>query len=434
MRSWPLYMSLLLTLCISVMAVPGPPQDAVLSNGIRVIIQPRTGTGRVDVSVFIRTVPAQNPTEGAVATVVAHALFYGGRDWVPGYTALVVDQVGGSLETLHTADYTALTVTTVPARLGDAVNLLAEAVRHADFSDYALQHSVRDIIRGRKAGVNKPFDAALDLLEHQFGPFPPPTLQRLRNVTTPQAENYYQSAYLPDRCTISFAGAIRPADALIDVKAYLDDWAPNGNSPLPMVSAPPGRALPIEPLHMQVTGLAGFAMVAFEAPSVTSPDYPAFTVMETLVGVGHASRMFQDLRDREALGYDVGVVWPTDLGMPAVATLQWNGSEPPASRLSDLDTEVADLLSHPPSAAELARARAVAATNFMMQHQRIHNLAFYAGWLQCMGLGTKFDTRFPSLLASVTADDVLRVAQRYLPHRLGLLALPQPATAASPAH
>ncbi len=424
----------LILLCLFVIpaqSTPGPLQEATFANGLHIIMQPRLGEGRVDVSLFIHTSPPQNPKEAAISEVVAHALFYGGRDWIPGYTALVVNQVGGALETLHTANYTALTITTVPASLGDAVNLLEEAVRHADFTSYALRHSVKEVSQGRKAIARKPFEEAVNALEQQFGPFPPPTLDQLRNVTTQQALQYYRNSYLPDRCTISFAGGFRPSSAIVDVKAYLADWLPTENSILPLSSDPPGRGLPIEPLHLVVSGRAGFAMVAFEAPSVTSPDYPAFMVMETLLGVGHASRMFQDLRNKQALGYDVGVVWHMDKGRPAVATLQWNGSKPAGDRLSKLDEEVAGLLSRPPTRAELARAQAVAATDFLMAHQRLHNLAFFDGWFQCLGLGTKFDSDLPSLIESVTKDDVLRVAQRYLSHRLGLVATPRVANNAT---
>ncbi len=400
-------------------------QEVTLANGMHIVMQPRAGTQRVDVSLFIHTEPPQDPKQNAIAAVVAHALFYGGRDWIPGYTALVVNQVGGALQTLHTANYTALTITTVPTRLGDAVNLLEEAVRHADFTDYALHRSIRDILKGRKESAQRPLSKALSELEQEFGPFPPSTAEQLNDVSRLQAQKYYQSTYLPDRCTISFAGAFEPAAAVVDVKAYLDDWQPANNSNLPMVSNPPDRGLPIEPLHLAISGQAGYAMVAFEAPSVTSPDYPAFTVMETILGIGHASRMFQDLRNKLALGYDVGVVWRTDKGMPAVATLQWNGRLPTGNRLARLDAEVTGLLSNPPTGEEIARAKAVAETNFLMEHQRLHNLAFFGGWFPCMGLGTNFDTNFPSLLASVTKDDILRVAQHYLSHRLGLLAVPR---------
>jgi zinc protease len=179
--------------------------------------------------------------------------------------------------------------------------------------------------------------------------------------------------------------------------------------------------------------------VALPAPALTDDDYPAFIVLKSVLGEGHASRLFQRLRDTQGIGYNVGAVWQTSLSDPLVAYLQWDAkgdrasqsqrleaSAPmsPQTALGLLHRQLDELISEPPTAAEVERARNLAVGREILRHERARDRAFLLAWYEAMGPGSAFDASLPQRLARVSKEDVLRVARKYLNPRASVVLSP----------
>ena len=409
-------------------------RKVVLTDGVRLLLKPEPPTDVVAVSVFVRMEPDRSPVEAATGEMVAHALFYGSTNRSFDSIAASVAQVGGSLEVLRTPDYVVLTCVTVSEQMGEAIYLLCEAIKNADFAPDALERARTDILQERLRREQDGFAGAYESLVARKHGDPDVDPGLLRRVTQEQAQDYFRRRYVPARTVISVVGRFNVQRIQSTFDNSLDDYdrQPLRSPSLSGVSSSTFGAT--QAATFSATGNAAYALVGTAAPEVTSPDYPAFTVLQALLGSGHASRLFRRVRDTLGIGYTVGASYRADRAEPLIAYLQWDvrraaseasGAPPaPAGALKLLNTQLDGLLTDPPTEAEVARARSVTIGRDALNHERARDRAFLLGWYEVMGMGAAFDADFSHRLAAVTRDDVLRVAKTYLPDRASALAVP----------
>jgi predicted Zn-dependent peptidase len=162
------------------------------------------------------------------------------------------------------------------------------------------------------------------------------------------------------------------------------------------------------------------------------PDRWALDVLGAILGDGMGSRLFMELRERRSLVYDVSTFSATyaDTGTFGVHA----GFDPEdADRVLRAILEQLDRITAEPVAAEeLDRARAYTRGRLEL---RMEDSGAVAGWI---GTG---ETLLPRILTveevierleSVTTDDLLRVARRFLAPQLARLAVLGPFTSRRP--
>jgi zinc protease len=407
-------------------------QRITLPDGARLVLKPEPTTDVTAITLFIQTPrdPAGQTT--ATADMVAHALFYSSTDRTRDGIALSVAEVGGVLETLRTPDYVAVTVVTMPERIEETARMLGEALKHADFTPDALELGLHDILASRKQRHANGFDLGTDALRSAFMATDAPGEDQLRRVTQGQAQSYFATRYVPARTVVSVVGRFAVRDVETAFRAYFADYdRPATSLPAARQSDPINSSNPPAELTLP-SGTPGYALVGVDAPSVDSPDAPAFAALHALLGGGHASRLFRRVRDTLGVGYDVGASLRTDLADPLIAYLQWDTQRAgaggtalsAAEALRRINAQLDGVLTDPPDDAEVERARNVAIGRDALRHERARDRAFLLGWYETVGLGYGYDADYPQRLAVVTRADVLRVAAKYLPQRAAVTILP----------
>jgi predicted Zn-dependent peptidase len=321
-----------------------------------------------------------------------------------------------------------VTCVTVSAQARPAMGLLCDALKNADFTADALTRARREILRERQERAADGFDVAYDALRLRARGLPEPSDDALRHVTSERARAYFAAHYVPANTVIAVVGACDAATITRGFATGLREFTRAAPGQAHLESSPKRLFVP-QRIALSVSGNAAYALVATDAPAVSSQDYPAFTVLHALLGGGHAARLFRRVRDVRGVGYDVGALYRADRSEPLIAYLQWDArratSAPtPETALSLLRQQLDALLTTPPPAAEIARARNLAIGRDALRHERARDRAFLLGWYEVMGVGFAFDADLPRRLAAVRPEDVLRVAQIYLPARATALALP----------
>jgi zinc protease len=246
---------------------------------------------------------------------------------------------------------------------------------------------------------------------------------------------FYQKYYVPNNIVISIVGDITSERAIQRIK-----MAFAGTS---AVSLPKQLPIPYEELTESKSEViekpvkAAYIMFGFLAPSVTSSDYPAMRVAATALGSGKGSRMFQNLRDKKGLAYELGTIYPTLKNQSHL--LAYLVTDPYRKVSADYSIktavedvkkamldEVAKLQNEPLSDIELERAKQYTIGTYTLDRQRLRDRAFHLGWLEAVGLGCEYDSRYASNIEAVTAADVQRVAKKYLKNYALTIVLPEP--------
>jgi predicted Zn-dependent peptidase len=407
-----------------------------LPNGVHLLLKPEASSEIVAVVAFVRLPTDTTPQENATGEMVARALFYGSLNRSIERVARSVAQVGGTLETLRTPDFVAITCVTVSEELDEAAYLLCEALKNADFSPEALERARQDILETRRTRSADGFETAAAAIRDRLRPLPEPGAIALRRVTQDQAQDYFRRRYVPARTVIAVVGQFQAEQAQHIFTNYLDDYDRALPSDHHLALSTQKIKITPETWTLTAPGHAAYALAATPAPDVTGADYPAFTVLQALLGGGHAARLFRRVRDKLGLGYEVGATYLADRDDPLIAYLQWDsrralldtnaaGAPTGANALKLLQEQLDALVTDPPTDAELNRARNYAIGRDALRHERARDRAFLLGWYETLGLGYAFDAEFPRHLAAVTRADLLRVAHTYLTPRLAVTVLPK---------
>ena len=409
-----------------------------LPDGVRLLLRPEPVGERVAVSLFIRTEDEASGS-AAVGEMVARTLFYGNANRTQNGILTLAKEAGGSLDALWTPDYVVLNYVTVPRQLLEAAHLMCDCLKSAEFAPESLRRALELVREERARRKEDAFWRGYDAAREALGRMEP-SEAALGRVTQAQAQAYFRSRYVPSQTVISIAGRFDSRQVTGLFGAFLTDYArPNARHTAAGREPLSDRAVPSDapmPRTLFAPTRAAYALVGIEAPAVNSLDYPAFVALQTLLGGGHASRLFRQARDFGGVGYQVGALYQAEQKGPLVAYLQWSpqraalgtsGPMPttPENVQKALQAQLDALLAAPPTQAETARARNFAIGRDALRHERVRDRAFFPGWYETLGLGFGYDAEFPRLLAAVTPADILRVAKTYLHTRARILVLPQ---------
>ncbi len=125
-----------------------------------------------------------------------------------------------------------------------------------------------------------------------------------------------------------------------------------------------------------------------------------------------SARLFQNLREKEGLAYDVGSMYATRRGLSGFVF--YMGLQ--ASRLAEAQKrimkELEQLKDHKVPDDEIQQTTNYIKGSFILDHQTNSQRAHYLGWWSAVGLPPSYDWDYPEKLSSVNADDLIDVAQR----------------------
>ena len=146
-----------------------------------------------------------------------------------------------------------------------------------------------------------------------------------------------------------------------------------------------------------------------------NPDYFAVRVMNEIFGGGFSSRLFKNLRATQALAYSVGGGIGASYnhkGLIDISMGTKSGST--AKAIEGLYKQIDDLLSNPPSDAELKQAKDSILNGFIFAYDSPDKVLSEQLTYELYGYPKDFLERFRGAVEKVTTADVNRVARKYI--------------------
>jgi len=159
--------------------------------------------------------------------------------------------------------------------------------------------------------------------------------------------------------------------------------------------------------------------------SVDDPDRFALDVISQILA-GQSGRLFLELRDKQSLAYALSASSAEGIAPGYFAVYIATAPEKAQQAKEGILVELDRLLQSPPGPEELERAKRHLAGNFSIDQQRAANRVAHITHDALYGLGADASQHYAADIAAVTAEDVLRVAQRILRLDAYVLAQVQP--------
>ena len=160
-----------------------------------------------------------------------------------------------------------------------------------------------------------------------------------------------------------------------------------------------------------------------------NPDYFAITVMNEILGGGFASRLFTTLRSKLGLAYSVGggigSSWD-HLGITDFSMATKSASTSDA--ITNLQKEVNNLLTNPPTQTEMQRAKDSILNSFVFNFDSKQKVLLEQMRYEFYGYPLNWLEQYRTAIDKVTIDDVNRVAKKYIhTNQLAILVVGNPA-------
>jgi zinc protease len=153
--------------------------------------------------------------------------------------------------------------------------------------------------------------------------------------------------------------------------------------------------------------------IGFNGTTIGTPDSYALRVMAEVLS-GQGGRLFLELRDKKSLAYTVSAFSREAVDPGIIGAYIASAPDKKNEAIQGLLDEFKKLKSEPVSEEELNRAKRSMIGNYEISLQSVSSQATDMANNELYGLGYGFSKVYPEKIEAVTAEDVMRVAMKYL--------------------
>jgi zinc protease len=153
--------------------------------------------------------------------------------------------------------------------------------------------------------------------------------------------------------------------------------------------------------------------IGFNGTTIGTPDSYALRVMAEVLS-GQGGRLFLELRDKKSLAYTVSAFSREAVDPGLIAAYIASAPEKRDEAVQGLLDELRKLKTEPVSEEELNRAKRSMIGSYEISLQSVSSQATDMANNELYGLGYGFSKVYPEKIQAVTAEDVMRVAKKYL--------------------
>ena len=285
-------------------------ERTVLPNGLTVLSERVPGVRSIAVGAWVRAASLHERREQmGVSHLLEHLVFKGTEGRTAHEIASSLESLGGSLDAYTAREHTAFQARVLDEHLPQAADVLADIVFRPALraDDLALERKV--VLEEIKMVDDTPDDLVFELHNeslwgsHPYGYSILGTPKTVQAISLAEIRALHRRAYHPPQIVVAASGNVQHDELLVALRhaGWLDE--PRGararfTSPAPVT---------VPPLERHVVRESQQVHVVFGSATVPHADPRRHTLMlvNTILGGGMSSRLFQKIREEKGLAYSV---------------------------------------------------------------------------------------------------------------------------------
>jgi predicted Zn-dependent peptidase len=387
-----------------------------LANGVRVISEAMPHVRSVSVGVWINAGSrSETPEQNGISHFIEHMLFKGTTKRSAEDIARSVDSIGGTLDAFTAKELVCFNTKVLDEHLSQAFDVLADLVLHPMFRTEDIEKEKGVILEEIKMEADSPDYLVHEIFSSNFWkdhPLGKPILgtpQSVKRFDSAIIRQYYDTVYAPANFIVTAAGNLTH-DRLVALVGEHFQSLPQAD-PLPADPVPGTHAR----LALRNKKALEQVHLVLGVPSYPLPHEERFAcyVMNTLLGGGMSSRLFQNIRERQGLAYAVFSELNPYRDTGCMSIYAGTSTESARKVVESIMQEFRQLKGEIVGYEELRRAKDHLKGSLMLSLEstssRMSNLA-----RQEMYFGKFFTLdELVESIEAVTADDVQRIARTF---------------------
>lgn len=394
-------------------------QKYELDNGATLLLSPNDLNDIVAMSIYVKGGEFLEKIPGT-ADVMSTVMMKGTKKYSSLELAQILEENGIKISPSVSADDFSIDVLTTKSQLPKTFEILDEVVNNATFDDFEIDKTKTAMLSSIKKSRDVPMNVAVEnykdlIYENSVYSYGNKIFEKtLPKVGRDDVVDYYNTIFNPKNIVISVNGNVGLKDitnplvdifngksgAKFDYNSYASTIAP--------ISAQKHAVAEIADLQ------AAWLVIGWQTAGLQNQkDFATLKVIDSILGGGMSSRLFRNVRDQEGLAYQLGSSFSPKILRGAFTI--YIGTNPKTLNLAQdkMLEQVNRLKSEFVTDKELQEAKEKIIGNYIISQETNLEKATTVGWFEASGRGFDFQTKYETLINSVTASDIVEVANKY---------------------
>jgi predicted Zn-dependent peptidase len=339
-----------------------------LPNGLTILTEKIPYIRSVSIGVWIKSGSRDESKEAnGMAHFLEHMLFKGTKRRSAREIARSLESVGGYLNAFTSKEQTCFYADILDTQISKAVDVLSDMICHSVFAPKELEKERQVILDEIDSVEDTPDDLVQDIFveklypDHSLGLPILGSRNSVKNLSREMLIEFYLKNYTAENILIAAAGNI-DHDKLVDLCEIKFQLAPNSNISTSNSSPQIGQGAYLLNRHINQ---AHICLGTSALPYNHHLKYELL-LLNTVLGVGMGSRLFQNIRELHGVAYSVYsfVDFFKDNGLLAIYLGTERSKKDKA--ISLIEKEIKKLRSKPLSRSELQRIKAQLKGNLIL--------------------------------------------------------------------
>ncbi|HKY05713.1 MAG TPA: pitrilysin family protein, partial [Blastocatellia bacterium] len=394
-------------------------RETLLKNGLRLVMAEDHRMPLVTARLSLTVGSADDPEGSAgLAEAIAHLVTEGAGRRDSEELAREVERLGARLSAAAADDYSSIGFASIAENAERMIELLADVVLRPTFADEEVALFKENRIQELKVQRQEPaFVVSEQFNRLVYGSHPyavsAPTPETVAAMTRSQIASYYRSRYTPSGSVIVIVGDFDSKKIEDRVKSAFGEWPKASAARTESVSMPEPAPRRIYLVDRPGSEQADFRIGGL-AISRSHPDYFALLVANAILGDGASSRLFLNIRERKGYAYEVNSQVNAPRQRGTFFGESQTRTEVTSAAIKEMLAEFQRMRRERVTARDLENAKSYLTGLFSLILSTQGGLVSQMAETRLLGLGPDYLSSYRARISAVTAEQVQRVAQKYI--------------------
>jgi zinc protease len=391
-----------------------------LPNGLRLLMEENHSAPVISVNVCYRVGSKyERPGITGVSHILEHEMFKSTRNHPLGDFDRILTSAGADNNAYTWLDRTVYYETIAADKVDIALELEADRMRNMLFVQQEHADELIVVRNELEQSNDSPMSMLYDMMQatafvaHPYGTPTIGWLDDVEHMTADDVRAYYDAYYQPDDALIVAVGDFNPDEMYAKVERWFGAIPASGVKLPRLTAEPPQQGQ--RRINIRRAGNADYLLIGWHTPNGGDPDAYALDVLSAILGGGRTSRLSQRLMEPGKAAYASASSGCFIFNDPSLFTVQaaLNEGTSPEEAEKEVLEEIARIAVDGVTGRELARAKKQARASFIYRKDSVEDEADLLVTFDLASSYLNIDKYVPGIDA-VTAEDVVRVVQKYL--------------------
>jgi zinc protease len=395
------------------------PFETTMANGLKVVVFEQKKLPIVSYRLIFKSGDVNDNSDSiGMMSAMTNQINQGTKNRTSKQIAEAVEKLGATLFASTSSDNTTVAASALTMYNSEILNLMADIVLNPIFPANELKIYQDNTIEGLKFQRSEAgFLASEQMAKILYGKHPysvvSPTEADIKNISSEKLATYHSKFFVPNNAMLVVVGDVNRTNLLAELNNVFGNWK-QGKSVENNFPEPPNRTEKTITIVNREGSAQSNIVISNLAVPRNHPDYFPIIVMNQVLGGGASARLFMNLREEK--GYTYGAYSSFDLrrqigAFEATAEVR---TAVTGDSLKEFFKELNRIRDEKVPAQELQDAKNYLAGVFPLRAETQEGLTNLIVAQQVNNLASDYLQTYRDKITAVTAEDVQRVAQKYV--------------------